>query len=269
MTDLNRVKAVLDQWEAWEAALILSDAAWGDRRGFMVADDSYDQYIELQGKRRALMDELSALPEPAEDEVRRLARTLCEDHAARLIAGAEEAPSFDESEAHVREYWFAIAIAALRSQPAPPPSEGSGSLREALEESCEDLGLKPAANDEPLDVLLARILKAAMDAIISAGRANVRAGLLRQERDLARDELAEALSSPASARVPDELVEDLVIALGKAAFQFETYEKLHSAKGTPDGYEKAKRNAEMATMCREAIANYRKLISSRNGGGNV
>lgn len=43
-------------------------------------------------------------------------------------------------------------------------------------------------------------------------------------------------------------------ALGIAAFTFETYAKLHSEKGTPDGFEKAAKNAALAERMRAALA---------------
>lgn len=49
----------------------------------------------------------------------------------------------------------------------------------------------------------------------------------------------------------------LIVALGEAAFTFETYSKLHSAKGTSEGHEKAAKNTRMAERCRAAIAEYR------------
>lgn len=46
---------------------------------------------------------------------------------------------------------------------------------------------------------------------------------------------------------------ELLSACVHAAAQFRYYEKLHSEKGTPDGDEKAHRNAEMAERCEAAI----------------
>lgn len=46
---------------------------------------------------------------------------------------------------------------------------------------------------------------------------------------------------------------DMAEALRKAAAQFRLYERLHAAKGTPDGNEKARTNAVMAAECEAAL----------------
>jgi hypothetical protein len=42
-----------------------------------------------------------------------VARLLNEDIAARELAGQEDAPAFDDSEEHVREYWLSLARTAI------------------------------------------------------------------------------------------------------------------------------------------------------------
>ena len=59
-----------------------------------------------------------------------------------------------------------------------------------------------------------------------------------------------------------EAVDILTEALGVAAFTFETYAKLHSAKGTAEGYEKASKNAEMAERCFTALETARAALST-------
>lgn len=46
-------------------------------------------------------------------DIEKLARALCNDFEARVIAGQIDAPDYDDSELHVREYWRAIARAAM------------------------------------------------------------------------------------------------------------------------------------------------------------
>lgn len=58
-----------------------------------------------------------AMPE-GNDEVERVAQMLCDDHAAREIAGRAFAPLFDDSADDVQRYWRAIGIAALSTNPA-------------------------------------------------------------------------------------------------------------------------------------------------------
>lgn len=43
----------------------------------------------------------------------RIARLLCNDAGSRLIASQEDAPSFDDSNANVQDYWLALADAML------------------------------------------------------------------------------------------------------------------------------------------------------------
>lgn len=70
------------------------------------------------------------------------------------------------------------------------------------------------------------------------------------------------LPASGGVRTAQHRINGLIEALGTAAFQFETYEKLHSAKGTPEGYDKAKRNADMAAMCRRAIRDCGSVIGT-------
>lgn len=61
------------------------------------------------------------------DPVEHMARTLCNDLAARVIAEQVEADAYDECREHVQDYWRALARAAI-SRPSPPVDR----LREVL-----------------------------------------------------------------------------------------------------------------------------------------
>ena len=58
---------------------------------------------------------------------------------------------------------------------------------------------------------------------------------------------------------------DLYEALTKAAETFRVYERLHLAKDTPEGIEKAKANARHAEMCEAALASVSPQAVSENG----
>lgn len=98
--------------------------------------------------------------------------------------------------------------------------------RQAIEEVLEYLNTRPEASDE--------LAKAGTD--YYAGLYAERCGdLLKAKADAER--LAEAVL--------------------EAAEQFDHYEQLHRAKGTPEGHEKANVNAIFAARLRGVVASYR------------
>lgn len=70
-----------------------------------------------------------------QDEQRARARLLCDDVGARAIAGRLDAPSFDDSEKNVQDYWLALAssLAFAPDTEAIPQGMGEGVIQDALE----------------------------------------------------------------------------------------------------------------------------------------
>lgn len=54
---------------------------------------------------------------------------------------------------------------------------------------------------------------------------------------------------------------ELAEALEQAATRFQVYADLHTAKGTPEGNAKAQSNADLANMCRTALANLARRLN--------
>ena len=59
------------------------------------------------------MADLKTIPLP-DAEIETMARGLCNDAAARNLAHASSAPSYDLSADHVKEYWRCLARTALK-----------------------------------------------------------------------------------------------------------------------------------------------------------
>lgn len=69
----------------------------------------------------------------ADDMLAKVARAMCDDDKARLIAGQLHAPSFDESEPDVQRYWLAIAGAAIKEMREPTNLVAAAGWRKAEE----------------------------------------------------------------------------------------------------------------------------------------
>lgn len=62
-----------------------------------------------------MMADLKTTPLP-DAEIETMARGLCNDAAARNLAHASAAPSYDFSAERVKEYWRCLARAALKNR---------------------------------------------------------------------------------------------------------------------------------------------------------